>query len=169
MFIYNINIYKYNKICKCKKYLTYFIKSFIIIFLLYRHCNSNSAKYKFVILDDDDCPECEEILEQLEEIDGEADLFGIDFVKINSADAAAEHGLHSLPALLYFRKKTPMIYDGDLTQGDRVLDWLTSQDVFEIKNEIEEVNRKMLEKLLEENEFVTVFFCKYISNILMNT
>lgn len=42
-----------------------------------------------------------------------------------------------------------------------VLDWLTSQDVFEIKNEIEEVNKKMLEKLLEENEFVTVFFCKY--------
>lgn len=114
-----------------------------------------------LIPDEDDCPECEEILEQLEEIDGEADLFGIDFVKINSPTAAAEHGLHSLPALMYFRKKTPMLYDGDLTQGDRVLDWLTSQDVFEIKNEIEEVNRKMLEKLLEENEFVTVFFCKF--------
>lgn len=52
-----------------------------------------------------------------------------------------------------------MIYDGDLTQADRVLDWLTSQDVFEIKNEIEEVNRKMLDKLLDENEFVAVFFC----------
>lgn len=99
-------------------------------------------------------------MEQLEEIDGEADLFGIDFVKICSADAAAQHGLHSLPALMYFRKKIPMVYDGDLTQADRVLDWLTSQDVFEIKNEIEEVNRKMFEKLLEENEFVTVCFCK---------
>lgn len=63
---------------------------------------------------------------------------------------------------MYFRKKKPMVYDGDLTQADRVLDWLTSQDVFEIKNEIEEVNKKMLEKLLEENEYVTVFFCKYI-------
>lgn len=52
------------------------------------------------------------------------------------------------------------MYEGDLTQADMVLDWLTSQDVFEIKNEIEEVNKKMLEKLLEENEFVTVFFCK---------
>ena len=29
------------------------------------------------------------------------------------------------------------------------------------KDEIEEVNRKMLEKLLEENEFVAVYFCKY--------
>ena len=57
-----------------------------------------------------------------------------------------------------------MILDdaGDLFDENRVLSWLTSQDVFEIKDEIEEVNRKMLDKLLEENEFVTVYFCKYI-------
>lgn len=53
-----------------------------------------------------------------------------------------------------------MLYDGDLHQHDRILTWLTSQDVFEIKNEIEEVNRKMLDKLLEENEFLAVYFCK---------
>ena len=45
--------------------------------------------------------------------------------------------------------------------GERILEWLTSQDVFETKDEIEEVNRKMLEKLLDENEFVAVYFCKY--------
>ena len=55
-----------------------------------------------------------------------------------------------------------MLYDGDLHQFEKILGWLTSQDVFEIKNEIEEVNRKMLDKLLEENEFLTVFFCKII-------
>ena len=42
-----------------------------------------------------------------------------------------------------------------------MLDWLTSQDVFEIRDEIEEVNRRMLEKLLDENDFVAVYFCKY--------
>lgn len=57
-----------------------------------------------------------------------------------------------------------MLYDGDLHQFDKVLSWLTSQDVFEIKNEIEEVNRKMLDKLLEENEFLTVFFCEYFTS-----
>nr|XP_008201423.1 PREDICTED: uncharacterized protein LOC663955 isoform X2 [Tribolium castaneum] len=118
----------------------------------------NESPFLAVFFYDEDCPECDEILENLEEIDGEADMFGIDFVKICSAEAAAEQGLHTLPALMYFRKKTPMVYEGDLTQSDKVLDWLTSQDVFEIKNEIEEVNKKMLEKLLEENEFVTVFF-----------
>lgn len=54
------------------------------------------------------------------------------------------------------------MYDGDLHQHDKIITWLTSQDVFEIKNEIEEVNRKMLDKLLEENEFISVFFCRFI-------
>lgn len=48
--------------------------------------------------------------------------------------------------------------------GERILEWLTSQDVFETKDEIEDVNRKMLEKLLDENEFVAVYFCKYYHN-----
>lgn len=51
-------------------------------------------------------------------------------------------------------------------QHDKVITWLTSQDVFEIKNEIEEVNRKMLDKLLEENEFLSVFFCKSEARIM---
>ena len=38
------------------------------------------------------------------------------------------------------------------------------QDVFETKDEIEEVNRKLLEKLLDENEFVAVYFCKFSSD-----
>nr|XP_021208945.1 uncharacterized protein LOC101735409 isoform X2 [Bombyx mori] len=108
--------------------------------------------------DDEDCPECHEILEALEQIDGEVDQYGIDFVKIASPEAAAAHNIINIPSLVYFRKQVPMLYDGDLHQVDKVLQWLTSQDVFEIKNEIEEVNRKMLDKLLEENEFLAVYF-----------
>ena len=47
-----------------------------------------------------------------------------------------------------------------MTDDEKVLSWLTSQDVLEIKDEIEEVNRKMLDKLLDENDFVAVYFCK---------
>lgn len=66
----------------------------------------------------------------------------------------------------FYRKQVPMLYDGDLHQHDRILTWLTSQDVFEIKNEIEEVNRKMLDKLLEENEFLAVYFCmRYVDAV----
>ncbi|XP_011311794.1 uncharacterized protein hlk isoform X3 [Fopius arisanus] len=121
----------------------------------------DESPFLAVFFYDEDCPECEEIMEALEQIDGEADLFGIDFVKVSSQEAAEKYQIINVPSLVYFRKKVPLIYDGDLTQADKILQWLTSQDVFEIKNEIEEVNKKMLDKLLEENEFVTVFFYEH--------
>ncbi|XP_071549030.1 uncharacterized protein hlk isoform X4 [Panulirus ornatus] len=107
---------------------------------------------------EDDCPDCEQVLQELENIDDEVDMFGIDFVKINDPDAAQRFNILHTPALVYFRKKTPLVYDGDLLDEEKVFKWLTSQDVFEIKDEIEEVNRKMLEKLLDENDFVAVYF-----------
>ncbi|XP_039428772.1 uncharacterized protein LOC120412391 isoform X6 [Culex pipiens pallens] len=107
---------------------------------------------------DEDCQECEDILEELEMIDSEVDMYGIDFVKVASLEAAHKYGITTIPSLVYYRKQLPMLYDGDMHDHQRVMNWLTSQDVFEIKNEIEEVNRKMLNKLLDENEFLAVFF-----------
>uniref|UniRef100_T1J1H2 Thioredoxin domain-containing protein n=1 Tax=Strigamia maritima TaxID=126957 RepID=T1J1H2_STRMM len=111
--------------------------------------------------DEGECPECSAVLAELENIDDEADTFGIDFVKINDPMAAERFNILTTPALVYFRKKIPIIYEGDLLDEERILTWLTSQDVFEIKDEIEEVNRKMLDKLLDENDFVAVFFYDY--------
>ena len=52
---------------------------------------------------DDECIECEVILESLENIDDEADLFGIDFVK-NDEPATAKHfHIYNTPTLVYFR------------------------------------------------------------------
>ncbi|XP_053689496.1 uncharacterized protein LOC128738420 [Sabethes cyaneus] len=107
---------------------------------------------------DEDCQECEDILEELELIDSEVDQYGIDFVKVASLDAAHKYGVTTIPSLVYYRKQIPMLYDGDLHAHERVMNWLTSQDVFEIKNEIEEVNRKMLNKLLDENDFLAIYF-----------
>ncbi|XP_043251155.1 uncharacterized protein LOC122396621 isoform X5 [Colletes gigas] len=121
----------------------------------------DESPFLAVFFYDEDCPECNDIMEALEKIDGEADLFGIDFVKVFGTEAAEKYGILNVPSLVYFRKKTPLIYDGDLTQEDKILQWLTSQDVFEIKNEIEEVNKKMLDKLLDENEFLAVFFYEH--------
>ncbi|XP_043680384.1 uncharacterized protein LOC122634920 isoform X3 [Vespula pensylvanica] len=121
----------------------------------------DESPFLAVFFYDEDCAECDEIMEALEKIDGEADLFGIDFVKISSTETAEKYNIMNVPSLVYFRKRTPLIYDGDLTQEDKILQWLTSQDVFEIKNEIEEVNKKMLDKLLDENEFLAVFFYEY--------
>jgi len=107
---------------------------------------------------DDECVECDAILEELETVDDEADAYGIDFVKNNDPHAARQYNIYNTPALVYFRRMSPVVFDGDLMDGEKILEWLTSQDVFETKDEIEEVNRKMLEKLLDENEFVAVYF-----------
>jgi len=107
---------------------------------------------------DDECVECETILEQMENIDGDVDEFGIDFVKTDDPNTARQYNIYNTPALVYFRRMSPVVYDGDLMDDQKILNWLTSQDVFEVKNEIEEVNRKLLEKLLEENEFLVVYF-----------
>ena len=69
-----------------------------------------------LLTDDEDCAECEVVLEALEEIDDEADLYGIDFVKSESQELAKNlAGVYATPALVYFRKKIPLVYDGGET------------------------------------------------------
>merc|ERR1711915_515441 len=103
-----------------------------------------SSPLMAVFFYDDECVECEAILEELETVDDEADAYGIDFVKNNDPHAARQYNIYNTPALVYFRRMSPIVYDEDL-----ILEWVTSQDVYEIKDEIEEVNRKLLEKLLD--------------------
>jgi hypothetical protein len=49
---------------------------------------------------------------------------------------------------------------GDIEDEDEVLAWLTDEDTLEIPGRIEEVNMRMLERILEENSHVVVFFCE---------
>lgn len=50
---------------------------------------------------------------------------------------------------------------GDLQNEDSVLEWLIDDDNRELADEIESVNDRMLERLLEESPFLAVFFCKF--------
>lgn len=50
---------------------------------------------------------------------------------------------------------------GDLEDEDEVLAWITDEDTLEIPGRIEEVNARMLDRILDENDHVVVFFCKY--------
>ena len=70
--------------------------------------------------DDEDCIECESILEGLENIDDEADVYGVDFVKNNEALAAKQYNVYHTPALVYFRKRIPIVYDGDMNDEEKV-------------------------------------------------
>ena len=51
--------------------------------------------------------------------------------------------------------RIPSIYDGDLTDEEALLDWLVEQKTTET---IEKVTEKILEMLVEEEEYLAVFF-----------
>ena len=98
---------------------------------------------------------------------------------------AKKHGVKSYPALAFFRNKIPLFFKGkipfinvigqqgatkitinlpftgDLRDEDEVLAWLTDEDTLEIPGKIEEVNTKMLDKIIAERPLVVVFFCKF--------
>ena len=56
-----------------------------------------------------------------------------------------------------------MYISGDLKSEDSVLEWLTDDDNRELEDEIEAVNFRMLDKLLETSPLIAVFFCMYSS------
>lgn len=53
-----------------------------------------------------------------------------------------------------------IIYLGDLMDEENVLDFLTSLEAMDLPDRIEEVNAKILSKIVEETDFVAVLFCK---------
>lgn len=44
-----------------------------------------------------------------------------------------------------------------------VLDFLTSLEAMDLPDRIEEVNAKILVKIIEDTDYVAVLFCKFIS------
>lgn len=61
--------------------------------------------------DKPDCKKCLKALQELENIDDEADQLGIGFVKIADEELADEYNLGPLPALVYYRHQIPIIYE----------------------------------------------------------
>jgi hypothetical protein len=98
------------------------------------------------------------ILKELENIDDECDALNVDFVKISDPGVAPAFKLTTLPALVYFRRSVPIRFEGDLTDEEGVLSWVTTtkeQDV----DVIEEVDVATLEKMLHDHVNVVVYFC----------
>lgn len=62
--------------------------------------------------DDNDDEDSMQVLEELEKIDDDCDKHGIQFVKIDDSEVAQEYGIDDLPAIVYFEKQIPNLYDG---------------------------------------------------------
>lgn len=52
------------------------------------------------------------VLAELEKIDDDCDRHGIQFVKIDDQKAAGAFGIDHIPAIVYFEKQIPNVYDG---------------------------------------------------------
>jgi len=102
----------------------------------------------------------------LENIDDEADELGIAFVKIQDDVLADEYNLDSLPALVYYRNQIPIVFDGDLTNEEDVLEWLISNKSTagddDGDDEIESVSSKALWTLVDSVDSLAVLFCKLL-------
>lgn len=122
------------------------------------------------------------VLEELEQIDDDCDKHGIQFVKIDDAKAAADFGIDTvritsqyprteikklawrisnlqIPAIVYFEKEIPNVYDGDLMDEEQILKWLLGQLEHD---EIEDVTDEMLDTMIKEGRVIAVLFCKYV-------
>lgn len=62
--------------------------------------------------DKPECKRCTKALQELENIDDEADQLDIGFVKIHDESLADEYNLGALPALVYYRHQIPILYEG---------------------------------------------------------
>lgn len=95
------------------------------------------------------------ILNELENIDDDLTREGITIIRMDNDAEAKEYGIDHLPTLVYFEDKIPALYEGDLLNEDEVLKWLIEQ-----KNTatIEEVTDEILSDLIDEHEYVVVYF-----------
>ena len=82
--------------------------SFLLFIFLFFH---NFRPNCFSSSDKPECRKCAKALQELENIDDEADQLGIGFVKIHDEALADEYNLGELPKLVYYRHKTPIIYE----------------------------------------------------------
>ena len=95
------------------------------------------------------------ILESLEKIDDDCRRFEIDFIKVSDINKATSYGIDQLPGLLYFENRIPSMYDGDLALVKPLLEWLIEQKTTDT---IEQITEEILEILVDEEEYLAVFF-----------
>lgn len=132
--------------------------------------------------DKPECKKCQKALQELENIDDEADQLDIGFVKIHDEELADEYNLGTLPKLVYYRHQIPIIYEGasllnfrecgdrnvmnswflgELSREEDVLEWLIeNKSTGDDEDVIEDVSLKTLNTLIGNVDHLVVLFCK---------
>ncbi len=100
------------------------------------------------------------MLQSLENIDDDTERQQIRLLKTTDTSFARRVGLvtpDSLPALVLFSRGVPAVFEGDLAAEEEVLDWLIDMKV---DSHIELITRAMLEDMMDDVQYMAVFFCE---------
>ena len=94
-----------------------------------------------------------------QDIDDDAERQDVHLVKTTDTDFAEKMGIEAdeIPSIIYFNEQMPNLFDGDISAEEEVLDWLIEQNV---ESHIDLVTKPMLEEMIEEIQYLVVFFCK---------
>jgi len=117
------------------------------------------------------CKTCDRVLSVLERVGEEVAVNGITLVRVNDKRAAKTHAIRNFPALSLFKMGEALHYEGDLTDADAILDFLSSPEALDVPGQIEDVTASQLEVLVQHQNFVAVFFYtgnKQSSQVLNN-
>lgn len=86
--------------------------------------HSKESKMTLILLNTggkcEDGEECDDILDELENIDDELDETGIIFVTTEDINFAKKTGIKIFPALIFFRNKEPLTYKGKINNSIHV-------------------------------------------------
>jgi len=95
------------------------------------------------------------VLARLENIDDDCKMNDINFVKVGDEKEVAKLGMDESPVLVYYENGIPNLYDGSLGDEKVVLEWLVVQ---RNSASIEDVTDELLRSIIEDEEFVAVYF-----------
>jgi len=62
-----------------------------------------------------------------------------------------------VPAIIFFDKHEPTVYEGDLMDEDEILHWLLSHLEHD---EIENIDEEALDRMVKEGKTMAVLFCE---------
>jgi len=117
------------------------------------------------------CKTCDRVLSVLERVGEEVAVNGITLVRVNDKRAAKTHAIRNFPTLSLFKTGEALHYEGDLTDAEAILDFLSSPEALDVPGQIEDVTASQLEVLVQNQNFVAVFFYtgnKQSSDVLNN-
>ena len=99
------------------------------------------------------------IVNGLDKVEGNFLGKDIQFLAVD-IDEVPEIQVASVPSLIYFKNGDPIVYEENLMNEEAIRTWVDT----ELKSNldvIEDLNKEQIDDLMEENEYVMIYLCKF--------